>query len=231
VSGGNVGIGSSAPLRPLDVVGVAYFNGNVGLGSTAPRASLDIVSSNLNAINYFGTNVGIGSTVPGQMLDVTGVIRQSNCKTAGTLSANTSGDIICTSDERLKDIKGYYQGGLEALSAIKPIRFAYKGESFVHVGFSAQNVKSVLPEASALQDSGYWSLDDTAIGALMVNAIKEQQTQIAALSERVFSLSKVVQVDKSTLQALRIENDQVKERLKKLMAVVCRERVDEPGCR
>jgi FtsZ-binding cell division protein ZapB len=98
------------------------------------------------------------------------------------------------------------------------------------VGFSAQNVKSVLPEASALQDSGYWSLDDTAISALMVNAIKGQQIQIAALSERVFSLSKVVQVDRSTLQALRIENDQVKERLKKLMAIVCGERADDPAC-
>jgi FtsZ-binding cell division protein ZapB len=64
----------------------------------------------------------------------------------------------------------------------------------------------------------------------MVNAIKGQQIQIAALSERVFSLSKVVQVDRSTLQALRIENDQVKERLKKLMAIVCGERADDPAC-
>ena len=227
---GNVGIGSSAPLRPLDVAGVAYFNGNVGIGSTAPRASLDIVSSNLSAISYFGTNVGIGSTAPGQMLDVTGVIRQSNCKGAA-LSSNAAGDIICTSDERLKTIYGFYPGGLATLSAIRPIRFSFKNESLVHIGFSAQNVKSVLPEASALQDSGYWSLDSTAIIALTVNAIKEQQTQIITLAEKLSSFSVAAEVDRATVQALRIENGQVKERLKKLMAVVCRERADEPACR
>ncbi|GEM_PF-1269799 len=133
-------------------------------------------------------NVGIGTTAPAQKLDVSGTIRQLGCTTAGTLSANASGDIICTSDERLKNIYGYYQNGLDTLSKINPIRFSYKGEDFVHVGFSAQNVKSVLPEASALQKSGYWSLDDTSITALTVNAIKEQQKQIEGLKNRISEL-------------------------------------------
>ncbi|MDD5164827.1 MAG: tail fiber domain-containing protein [Patescibacteria group bacterium] len=148
-------------------------------GATLPTERLRVTTAG---------KVGIGITNPGQALDVTGTIRQSACKTAGTLSANTSGDIICTSDERLKNIYGYYQGGLAALSAINPIKFSYKGEDFVHVGFSAQNVKSVLPEASALQDSGYWSLDDTSITALTVNAIKEQQKEIEDLKNVVCQL-------------------------------------------
>jgi len=133
-------------------------------------------------------NLGIGTTNPGQRLDVVGTIRQSGCITAGTLSANTSGDIICTSDERSKNIYGYYQDGINALSKINPIRFSYKGEDFIHVGFSAQNVKSVLPEASALQSNGYWSLDNTAVIALTVNAIKEQQKQIEELKAEIASL-------------------------------------------
>ncbi|MDD5625888.1 MAG: tail fiber domain-containing protein [Patescibacteria group bacterium] len=172
-------------------------------GSGAANNAIDFYTSDGTASGVFPTNavlgltinngqVGVGQTTPGQALDVTGTIRQSTCKTAGTLSANTSGDIICTSDERLKNIYGYYQGGLAALSAINPIRFSYKGEDFVHVGFSAQNVKSVLPEASALQDSGYWSLDDTSITALTVNAIKEQQKEITALAGQVEDLKNIV---------------------------------------
>jgi hypothetical protein len=52
------------------------------------------------------------------------------------------------------------------------------------VGFSAQNVKSVLPEASALQDSGYWSLDTTAVTALAVNAIKELDKKFEDMQKR-----------------------------------------------
>ncbi len=126
-----------------------------------------------NGNTYVSGNLGVGATTAAQKLHVAGTIRQTGCVTAGTLSANASGDIICTSDERAKDIYGPYQGGLDAISSIDPIRFSYKGEEFVHVGFSAQNVKSVLPEASAMQTSGHWSLDNTAVTALTVNAIKE----------------------------------------------------------
>jgi len=124
-------------------------------------------------------NVGIGRTSPGQKLDVNGTIRQSNCTTAGTLSTNTSGDIICTSDARLKNILGNYDGGLNAIRQITPQRFKYKPtatdpvETFVHAGFIAQDVQRAIPEAVALQRSGYYSLDTTAILAASVNAIKQ----------------------------------------------------------
>ncbi|MEK7564946.1 MAG: tail fiber domain-containing protein [Patescibacteria group bacterium] len=124
-------------------------------------------------------NVGIGTANPLQVLSVVGSIRQTGCITAGTLSANTSGDIICTSDSRLKNILGDYTGGLNALSQITPQLFTYKTtpnnpvETFVHAGFIAQNVMTVIPQASALQNDGYYSLDTTAILATTVNAIKE----------------------------------------------------------
>ncbi len=206
VAGGNVGIGTTAPANIFHVAkdinptegsadydymgqiiasGATDPNNRIVLGydSTTEYGWIQAVKKNSGWKNLLlepaGGNVGVGVTNnPGQKLDVNGTIRQTGCKTAGTLSANTSGDIICTSDENLKNIYGYYQGGLNALTAINPIRFSYKGEDFVHVGFSAQNVKGVLPEASALQDSGYWSLDTTSVVALTVNAIKEQQLQM-----------------------------------------------------
>ena len=48
-----------------------------------------------------------------------------------------------------------------------------RSETFVHAGFTAQEVKAVIPQASALQRNGYYSLDTTAILAASVNSIKQ----------------------------------------------------------
>jgi len=123
--------------------------------------------------------VGIGNNNPQRKLDVGGIIRQAGCTTVGTLSVNSSGDIICTSDARLKNVLGSYSGGLDVIMQLTPQRFTYKVtpanpvEKFVHAGFIAQNVRTVIPEASAVQRDGYYSLDTTAILAASVNAIKE----------------------------------------------------------
>lgn len=129
-------------------------------------------------VDYNG-NVGVGTANPAQKLHVAGTIRQTGCTTAGTLAVNSSGDIICSSDARLKNILGDYQDGLDAISKIKPTRFSYKptkenpNEGFIHAGFIAQDVKAAIPQAVALQQSSYYSLDTTAILAATVNAIKE----------------------------------------------------------
>jgi hypothetical protein len=150
--------------------------------------------------------LGIGTTAPGQALHVVGTIRQTGCTTAGTLSANTSGDIICTSDGRLKNILGDFTSGLEALTQIAPKRFTYKTtssdpvETFVHAGFIAQNVMGVIPQASALQHDGYFSLDTTAILAAAVNSIKQlksigdkQATVIATQAAEIANLKSRLQ--------------------------------------
>ncbi|MEK7478381.1 MAG: tail fiber domain-containing protein [Patescibacteria group bacterium] len=180
---GIIAIRESGGTYGLDI-GMNASTGNIMFDRVVNSVSTNVITIDRDT----NGNVGIGNTNPLQKLDITGTIRQTGCITAGTLSANTSGDILCTSDERLKNIYGYYQGGLDALSTINPIRFSYKGEDFVHVGFSAQNVKSVLPEASALQNNGYWSLDNTSIIALTVNAIKEQQKQIEELKAEISEL-------------------------------------------
>ncbi|MEO6077876.1 MAG: tail fiber domain-containing protein, partial [Candidatus Andersenbacteria bacterium] len=131
------------------------------------------------AQNYFAGNVGFGNTAPAQKVDVSGTIRQSNAVSCG-LSTNASGDIICTSDERLKDLHGFYDGGLTQLNAVNPIRFNYKNDDYLHVGFSAQNIASVLPEGAPVQANGFYGLDSNAVLALTVNSVKQLNTQISS---------------------------------------------------
>ena len=122
-------------------------------------------------------NVGIGTTTPGQTLDVAGTVRQSGAVSCA-LQSNASGDIQCVSDERLKDVQGFYGGGLAEIAQIKTIKFNYKDEDFTHVGFSAQNVNSVLPEGTPLQANGFYGLDSNAIIALSVNAVNELNAKV-----------------------------------------------------
>lgn len=205
----NFAVNTGGSVLPVAAIASEYSAGsNIGLSFKTYSAGL----AERVRIDSYG-NVGIGTSTPGQKLDVAGSIRQSNCTTAGTLSANTSGDIICTSDARLKNILGNYRGGLDALMQITPQRFTFKPtksnpvETFVHAGFIAQDVMAAIPEASAKQRDGYYSLDTTAVLAAAVNAIKQlkvindaQRSEIAELRS-----TKLTQAAQARLQNIQLQ--------------------------
>lgn len=102
---------------------------------------------------------------------------------AGAMSTDAGGIITTTSDERLKDIKGPFSRGLEALKVIKPIMYSWKAQvngkstkhdpSYVYAGFSAQNLEKGIPEAVSEGPEGWLSVQDRAVLAVLVNAINE----------------------------------------------------------
>ena len=123
--------------------------------------------------------VGIGTTAPTHLLSVNG----NASKTGGTSWA-------VFSDERLKNIRGKFTPGLQALMKLQPIRFEYKADNALGlkgagetVGFSAQAVAAVLPEAVTQTASGYLQLHSDPILWTMLNSIKEQQAQIQQLMQ------------------------------------------------
>ena len=177
-------------------------------------------------INVGGGNVGIGTNTPGQKLDVGGTIRQSNAISCN-VSTNASGDLQCASDERLKDVLGVYSGGLEQLAAINTIKFNYKGEDYVHVGFSAQNVQAVLPEATPTQGNGYLGLDSNAIIALLVNSVKEQNGKIEDINKQLVtqglsidSISDELKQVVGRVDTLETEVQDLKDQVKQLQKQV-----------
>ena len=66
---------------------------------------------------------------------------------------------------------------------LRPILHGYTVESGLdqtkddYAGFSAQNVQSVMPEAVGCGEDGMLTLNDRAILAALVNAIKELDTR------------------------------------------------------
>lgn len=114
---------------------------------------------------------------------------------AGTLSTNSSG-LIAASDEALKNIiKGQSKRyGLAEIMMLDPILFEYKTTPGVRSwGMSAQNVQRAIPEAIGHipgddddpEGTTYLNIDDRAIIATMINAIKELNAKVEELTGRL----------------------------------------------
>ncbi|PYS57935.1 MAG: hypothetical protein DMF74_24845, partial [Acidobacteria bacterium] len=111
---------------------------------------------------------------------------------------------------RLKNIKGRFTPGLKALLKLQPIRFQYKPDNPLglpgggeEVGFSAQAVEKVLPEAVSRSQQGYLQLHSDPILWTMLNAIKEQQAQVQKQQELIERQRALANRQQQQLNALK----------------------------
>jgi endosialidase-like protein len=130
-------------------------------------------------------NVGIGTTVPDLKLSVSG----DADKSVG------GGSWQVFSDERLKNINGRFNSGLKAVMQLQPIRYQYKPDNALglkpgreQVGFGAQSLQKVIPEAVTKNANGYLMVNNDPILWTMLNAIKEQQKEIVELKGQIQKL-------------------------------------------
>src|SRR5438067_1291049 len=128
--------------------------------------------------------VGIGTTAPDQLLSVN-----------GDASKIGGGSWQSFSDERLKNIKGRFNSGLSAVMRLQPLRYEYKPDNALglksegeHIGFGAQALQKIIPEAVTKNANGYLMVNNDPILWTMLNAIKEQQKQIAELKGQIRKL-------------------------------------------
>ena len=145
----------------------------------------DSAFSAINAVMTFtGGNVGIGTNAPTDKLSVN-----------GTASKPGGGTWAVFSDERLKNIKGNYTSGLRAVMQLQPLRYQYKPDNALgiksegeYIGFGAQSVQKVIPEAVTTNSAGYLMVNNDPIIWTMLNAIKEQQQEIVELKRQIRQL-------------------------------------------
>jgi Chaperone of endosialidase len=205
---GNVGVGTASPRTRVDIKQTEdSFIGGLHLRRAALNDTWGIATGNDNNL-YFGyandasladtaadfstipliltanNRVGIGTLTPDQRLSV-----------GGDASKTTGGSWLTLSDRRLKNIKAPFTTGLDAVMKLQPIRFEYRDNTRLGlssdrelVGFSAQSVQEVVPEAVRTNSEGYLMVNNDPIIWTMLNAIKEQQKEIVELKRQVRQL-------------------------------------------
>jgi hypothetical protein len=97
-----------------------------------------------------------------------------------------SGDLNSTSDERLKDNIEPIENALSDVCKLEGVSFNWKDTGTKATGFIAQQVEPILPDlVSTSEDDGIKSVNYIGLIGHLVEAIKEQQAQIDALTEKL----------------------------------------------
>jgi hypothetical protein len=140
-------------------------------------------------------NLGIGETSPTQKLHVVGNARITAMNGIGDIGADANGVLqAATSDMNLKNTIENSPFGLNEILLLNPVTFLYndtnrKIDSDVkEVGFIAQDVFDIIPNAVSSTGTGDLQLDYRAITATLVKAIQEQNLLIKALEQRIINL-------------------------------------------
>jgi len=169
-----------------------------------------IVSSSNSLILGNNANVGIGLSNPAYPLDV-----------VGNVHGNT---FINGSDIRWKKDITTLNDGLNKVLNMRGVMYLWKddspfgkGDRTRQIGFVAQEVESVIPELVTTDPNGFKSVKYANITAVLVEAVKEQQSQIETLKKTVEALEAKLKAYESK------ENDElagIRAELKKLNDLV-----------
>lgn len=213
-SAGNVGIGTGSPDQTLvvkattpsltvqsagtaniasmglfqDQGGTRTFGGFFVLDATTSNLRIATRTSNVDqtrmVIQNSNGNIGIATSAPTATLSVN-----------GTANKPGGGSWDVFSDERLKNIKGRFNSGLKAVMQLQPLRYEYKPDNALglksvgdHIGFGAQALQKIVPEAVSRNQNGYLQVNNDPILWTMLNAIKEQQKEIEQLKGQIKQL-------------------------------------------
>jgi hypothetical protein len=211
---GNVGIGTTSPTELLHLSTKSSYNIPIYLNMTSDRfgggslpiggikfknaqneyeiARIEVTNSaaweaDAGVLNFMTRPAG-GTLTQRMRIDNAGSVSINSLASCGGIQTNGSGTMSCTSDARLKDIKGSFTQGLDAINKINPETYSWKQDSglydngILYSGFIAQNIEQAIPEAVNYNAAGYRQVNTTTILATTINAIKELDLKVNDLS-------------------------------------------------
>jgi hypothetical protein len=211
VSKTNGGVFGIQNLDATGFSGLEYINNlsNIGVFTGFSNSNSEYRVNNIAAngfINFLidgnselyvknNGNIGLSTDNPSEALHVVGNARITAMNAIGDIGANANGVLqAATSDMNLKNTIENSPFGLNEILLLNPVTFLYndinrKLDSDVkEVGFIAQDVFDIIPNAVSSTGTGDLQLDYRAITATLVKAIQEQQALIKALEQRIINL-------------------------------------------
>lgn len=203
---GNVGIGTSSPGVALDIVRSAsdaqiralgntvdlrfwaFSAGAAVIGTQSAHPLILATNGLVERVRISTTgNVGVGTQSPAYLL-------QLSADSAAKPSTNTW---TIASDARLKTVLGNYEKGLDAICALRPVRYQYNGlggmaaDGKEHISIVAQEAQEVFPECIGTfqgklheddeEEMELLNYNGHAVTFALINAVRELKARLDAL--------------------------------------------------
>ena len=155
-----------------------------GIGPNVPTERMRITGTG---------NVGIGTSSPAVQFHTTSDVRFAGLASITDLRTDADGDLFNGSDFNLKNSIDTINFGLSDVLKLKPVSFNWNDEArnineYKSMGFIAQDVMDVIPNAASTMGDGDMQVDYNAIVATLTKAIQEQNALIKALEQRILTL-------------------------------------------
>ena len=190
--------------------------GLIGIGTNTPSSLLSINSTGAANSQVFVRGQGTSAAT------YTYFALDSTATTTFYVADNGAGYLkgaawTYGSDKRMKENIQYISNGLEKISLLKPAKFDYISGAKNQIGFIAQDVQKVIPEAVSSiptkKNQDMLGLKTEFIIPYLVNSVKELSTRYNSLSDlHDASASEKLSTDKRVL-SLEKENTKLREEI------------------
>jgi hypothetical protein len=151
-------------------------------------------------------DVGIGTSSPSEKLEVNGKVKIGDLTGTGGNAVYENGGVLgVASDSRFKSYIGDIDNGIQKVLDLRPKYFVdNRNSTFQQLGFYAQEVKSIINEASyPIGNTDYLGINDRAIIAVTVKAIQEQQAIIESQATEIEQLKSQIQLILNEIEQLK----------------------------
>ncbi|MCI0692015.1 tail fiber domain-containing protein [candidate division KSB1 bacterium] len=171
-------------------------NSNVGIGTTSPQQKLHVAGSFIrvdgsgNEQAYIGGD-GAGSDVQiGSLNASISNVAMYNATTNAYMTLFAKEYKIGSSRRWKTNIKPI-EGALDKVRRLRGVSYDWRADGKHDIGLIAEEVGEVIPEIVAYEENGEDAkgLDYSRLVALLIEAVKEQQKEIAELKATVKSLA------------------------------------------
>ena len=217
-NGGNVGIGTSSPVAPLEIYKASVPYVRVNDGTRFLNMGVDGTSVFFNTASFYrflvadGVTEALRITSGGNVLinNTSSVGSKLILKSDGTTSAtfacifwdSASSDLMYVrsdgygylkasawvygSDLRMKENVSNVENGLDMVLKMKPKHFDYINGVKNNIGFIAQDIQEIIPEAVSItnEETGMLGLKTDFLVPYLVKAIQELKAEIDELKNR-----------------------------------------------
>ena len=202
-----VGIGTIYPSERLTIetasnsYGWVHTQGTITMGSYVGGTGAQPYGGWIGTKSNHPLSFFTGSGGAAMTLETSGFLRLNNVDIGGSgpsLCINNSNHIsFCSSSLRYKTNIAPFTPGLDMVKQLRPITFDWKDGGGHDLGFGAEEVAKVSELLVIHNKQGeVEGVKYDRISAVLVNAVKEQQTQIDAQS-------KLIEVQQRTIESLR----------------------------